>query len=119
MRNEWTMGELEELKRMSKEGYGRAEIARKLGRDPENVSVWAKKLGLPKLIDRREERKCLNQSKCWECARSAAKTCAWARDFEPVEGWEAEYRPVVQGNGKYRRQTPSYFIRDCPEFVEG
>lgn len=32
---------------------------------------------------------------CWSCAK-ACKKCSWSRNFEPVEGWEAEKTTLQQ-----------------------
>lgn len=47
------------------------------------------------------------KSLCWECARACQKTCSWARDFIPVDGWTAE-----------RNGIASYLVRKCPEYIE-
>ena len=44
---------------------------------------------------------------CWRCARSCDKTCSWAADFIPVDGWQADY---WEKNG-------SYCVNYCPEFT--
>ena len=44
---------------------------------------------------------------CWNCKRSCDKSCSWAREFIPVEGWEAEYCE------KYK----SYRVNSCPLFL--
>ena len=51
------------------------------------------------------------KSLCWECARACPKTCSWARDFIPVDGWTAELKRT--GNG-----IESYLVRECPEYIE-
>lgn len=53
-------------------------------------------------------------SLCWDCRRSADKTCCWASHSEPVKGWVAESR-VIKGT----KSTPnmvSYRVDNCPEF---
>ncbi len=48
---------------------------------------------------------------CWECAKSCGE-CSWAREFKPVEGWEAK-PTTIKGEGyKYR----SYRVISCPQF---
>lgn len=54
---------------------------------------------------------------CWDCARAIgprSNRCSWANDFEPVDGWEAEFTVVHAGNAG---ETTSYLVRSCPEFV--
>ena len=46
------------------------------------------------------------QTLCWGCEKSATEGCAWAKNFDPVEGWEAE----ESKNG--------YLVINCPEFVK-
>lgn len=48
------------------------------------------------------------ESICWQCARACPKTCSWAEDFIPVEGWTAEYCE------KYK----SYSVIECPLFEQ-
>lgn len=63
----------------------------------------------------------LHETLCLECDRSCDKSCSWARDFVPVEGWEAEYKPVniagkrIEGETT-RRFVDSYQVKSCPEF---
>ena len=50
------------------------------------------------------------KSLCWDCANAVPNShhgCPWSRDFEPVEGWTAEYDDIKD----------SYKIFDCPLFV--
>lgn len=42
---------------------------------------------------------------CWDC-KNAVGWCSWSREFEPVNGWDAEYKPNLD----------SYLVNDCPEF---
>lgn len=42
---------------------------------------------------------------CWDCKNSTTYGCDWAREFIPVDGWEA----TETKNG--------YLITNCPEFV--
>lgn len=51
---------------------------------------------------------------CSLCEKFAGG-CIWSRDFEPIEGWEAE--PTVIGKDSY--PIHSYRITYCPEFKEG
>lgn len=114
-----TMKELETIRELALSGHTQSEIARRVKRDRTTVSRWLEKMGLQDRVRRQEPRKCLNQSKCWDCVRSVEKSCAWAREFEPVEGWDAEYRPLLEGTVKNRKYGKSYFVKSCPEFVEG
>lgn len=58
---------------------------------------------------------------CWDCQRSyiPEMRCSWAKDFTPVEGWNAEFRPVNNSvnAGDLIRETPSYLVKECPRFV--
>lgn len=49
---------------------------------------------------------------CWKCAK-AIKGCSWSRDFEPVEGWTAQFVERFDGD----RDISTYSITACPEFV--
>lgn len=55
-----------------------------------------------------------NRSKtiCFEC-RKACGGCSWARDFIPVEGWDATPTEIY-----IEKAEPlcSYEVRSCPEF---
>lgn len=46
-----------------------------------------------------------NFTLCWDCERSYKKTCNWAKDFKPVDGWDADETK----NG--------YLVKSCPEFI--
>lgn len=50
---------------------------------------------------------------CWMCEKACTKDCAWARSFDPVEGWVAIETVVAASN----RLLQSYLVLDCPEFV--
>lgn len=53
---------------------------------------------------------------CWDCAKACGK-CSWSQSFKPVEGWDAE--PTVIFTQCRINVIPSYYIRGCPEFVQG
>lgn len=49
---------------------------------------------------------------CWSCAK-ACKKCSWSRNFEPVEGWEAEKTTLQQPP---YRVVQSHRVIRCPEY---
>jgi len=57
---------------------------------------------------------------CWRCAhadKGGASECPWVRDFQPVDGWDADRLMMnthwEKGEAK---KTESYFVRACPLF---
>ncbi|GHU77829.1 hypothetical protein AGMMS49992_26860 [Clostridia bacterium] len=60
---------------------------------------------------------------CWNCVRATRGTarrvgldwCSWAKAFMPVEGWEAEYKPIRSGSGE-KCMYDSYMVCKCPLF---
>ena len=55
------------------------------------------------------------QTLCWDCKNSTKPhICPWARDFTPVNGWNAKETHI---GGAY--QYDSYLVMDCPLFVRG
>lgn len=46
---------------------------------------------------------------CWDCEKSYKKTCAWSKNFQPVEGWNA-----IETHNK---EMDSYVVLSCPEFM--
>lgn len=58
---------------------------------------------------------------CWKCENAVnGRKCPWARDFTPVEGWEAEpdlvwYNTPLVG-GMVKHEQPSYIVKSCPLF---
>lgn len=63
---------------------------------------------------RKKERYICKQTLCWDCENAANGGCSWSDRLVPVEGWDADYKPV--------RITPtrildSYMVNKCPEFV--
>lgn len=61
---------------------------------------------------------------CWCCAKATTGGCSWSANFVPVEGWEATPTIIKEGlltpseTGKYYRESHSYRVHSCPEFVE-
>lgn len=54
---------------------------------------------------------------CWDCAKSGyggVSECPWERDFEPVEGWEAERNDLNSVHAS--RNGESYCVKACPLF---
>lgn len=61
---------------------------------------------------------------CWYCANAVpcAKTgCNWSRNFEPVDGWDAEVTDVYHrnelGEGSIAHGKHAYLVKDCPEYI--
>lgn len=61
---------------------------------------------------------------CWYCANAVpCKTtgCNWSRNFEPVDGWDAEVTDVYHrnelGEGSVAHGKHAYLVKDCPEFI--
>lgn len=54
-------------------------------------------------------------TKCWDCKNSVCAGCSWAREFKPVEGWEAK-KTFIPSNGEY---AESYHVINCPKFIKG
>lgn len=52
---------------------------------------------------------------CWHCRKSTNQGCSWSRRFRPVVGWKADLKPIKLNAQK---SVESYFVHDCPEFVE-
>ena len=52
-------------------------------------------------------------SLCWDCHNSITDGCSWAREFKPVEGWEAK---SVKKTSQYNDGI-SYTVYSCPLFV--
>lgn len=57
---------------------------------------------------------------CWSCKRSYLPEyrCSWAKEFKPVEGWEADMKYVlVQRSSGNNSILESYFVYTCPEYL--
>ena len=57
-------------------------------------------------------------SLCWDCQRAASKPCdqcSWAKNFTPVEGWDAT--PTICDQHAYGNYGSSFFVRSCPEYI--
>ena len=52
---------------------------------------------------------------CKRAARFLEFPCPWAKEFEPVKGWDAE-KTILKFAGNQNCQT--YRIKDCPLFME-
>lgn len=58
----------------------------------------------------------LPHSICQNCA-NAVSGCSWARDFVPVEGWDAEPTVVHLATEDGRiYEDPSFLVKHCPLF---
>lgn len=55
-----------------------------------------------------EEKKTL----CWTCTVPGTGGCSWDKEFQPVEGWEAEPTRLRSDSGMY--DTESYAVKACP-----
>lgn len=64
--------------------------------------------------DTRKYKESKNSIICWNCA-NAVKGCSWAREFIPVDGWEAVPTKIKEDGGK--RLVDSFIVKKCPEFV--
>ena len=54
-----------------------------------------------------------SEQPCWRC-QNACGGCSWSREFQPVEGWEAE-PTIIMGDGV---EIPSFEIKKCPMFIK-
>lgn len=65
------------------------------------------------------------QTICWECKHADKgndSICPWAREFKPVEGWDATRRDIlVQGTNQNQpaHYDESYKVHKCPLFERG
>lgn len=60
------------------------------------------------------------QTLCWKCQRSfdPEVRCSWAKEFKPVEGWEAEKRlQLVRGYKTKSYSLESYMVYKCPLYM--
>lgn len=56
-------------------------------------------------------------SRCCSCVNACGETaCSWAKDFTPVEGWDAE-PSVISPQYSYRQD--SYLVYSCPLYKRG
>jgi hypothetical protein len=58
-------------------------------------------------------RRLLKDTLCWSCKNAVPCKefgCSWSEWFEPVDGWNAEYR-YLDGTGG------SWFVFNCPEYL--
>lgn len=112
----WSVEEIDKLREMAEAGFTYEEAAQALGRGKGSVRYKATQLKLF-LMYSRHERGAL----CWKCANAVPNPatgvgCEWSRKFQPVPGWEAEYRPIKLSDAKI---SESYFVKSCPLFAEG
>ena len=61
-----------------------------------------------------ELKKMESEQLCWRC-QNAYGGCSWSKEFQPVEGWEAE-PTIINGDGV---EIPSFDIKKCPMFIKG
>lgn len=54
---------------------------------------------------------------CAHAAKGCVSPCPWAREFKPVEGWDAVHRPLKLKRGE--GCTDSYLVRACPLYRNG
>lgn len=59
---------------------------------------------------------------CWGCKNAVPnkkdRGCSWSKNFEPVEGWDAERCDVNMQHGK-KNYVESYIVKRCPLFMQG
>lgn len=65
----------------------------------------------------KENHEAIKSTLCWSCQRSykPALKCSWARNYIPVKGWEAEYKPI---HYYHYGDLDSYCVMDCPLYME-
>ena len=59
---------------------------------------------------------------CWHCKYSALgdkSPCEWAREFKPVDGWDAEQTHINYTIRSDPRRIDSYCVNSCPKFERG
>lgn len=56
---------------------------------------------------------------CWSCQRACGEQmCSWAKEFKPVEGWEAiETEFEVRGKKGFRKMVQTYRVDACPLYL--
>ena len=58
---------------------------------------------------------------CWICKNAVPNPitctgCNWSKKSKPVDGWKAREKMMkIWGGG----EVVSYFVTECPEFIEG
>lgn len=115
----YTKSEIEKAKRMYSAGIGTQAIARELGRNEQYMRRFLWRAG----VTGKMQHNCA-ETLCWQCANSVPKIdrgkyvrgCSWSIAFEPVEGWTAQKVMMETYNTK---NTESYCVSACPDFVEG
>lgn len=92
-------------------------------KSPHSIRSVARRLGIEIKMDPRRKYNPeangggkVTESICWQCANATdGSKCSWARDFTPVEGWDAIPKRI-----KFNEYiTDSYIVRGCPKFKEG
>jgi len=56
-----------------------------------------------------------SNSLCWDC-QNAVLGCEWSREFEPVPGWTAKPRRMI--DNARGTVTMSYNVIKCPKFIK-
>lgn len=51
---------------------------------------------------------------CWDCKNAYGNGCCWFRNFEPVDGWDAQETIIYDSRKCIIR---SFKIIKCPHFV--
>lgn len=54
------------------------------------------------------------ESLCWSCQNSVRFGCSWAKEFQPVYGWDATRRDLRVSKNV---NIESYCVYGCPLFV--
>ena len=99
-----------------------AEMEKKFGHNMKKMREVLEDCGVPnrrKAYEHRMYYETKNDTKCWNCARSAAAPnyqCSWERSFTPVSGWDA--KKVIRRQKITGSLEVSYFVRDCPLYVK-
>lgn len=112
----WTIDEVAELCRLSESGATPEEAARALNRSINSINYKDGRLNT-----RMAYKPVEHGTLCWRCLNAVPNPatgagCEWSRNFQPVPGWDADYRPVKLPD---TRVCESYFVTKCPLFAEG
>ena len=115
---QWSVREIETLRKLKQQGRSYAYIARVLGKSQGAVNAYAMRER-----QRREEFNKQNSTAtlCWKCINAVPNPetgdgCSWSRHLRPVKGWDAEARMYAPGTGS---ADITWHVNACPEFKEG
>lgn len=117
----WTEMDKRIFHRMRSEGCTYGEIARRLGKNKDTVSKYAKRIGAPAIYGGRKKK---DDSKCWSCALAngtvddrTCEQCPWAKNLTPRQDWTAEAVVYKSYNGGKARETINWRVIQCPSFI--